>query len=1078
MPTINILSPKSIVRLCHAIILSYLFIATNKAIIVQAANQQNSASATPISKRFIELNRPQEGGIKVESNESYYLSLRNGEFAQIKVTQLGIDLEVTLFDPEQEKRVTINNNIGTKGQEELVFIADKTGDYQISIRAYDKANSDGNYRIELLAARPFTEKDVKVMSAQTYQIEGDIAFANLAKYDDAYQDALEKYQQAAKLFEELGYSTEKGIVLRSLASLYYSGNKYKDAITTYKEAISLLEQSDNDHALASALIGLANVYYNTEEFGQALNYYDRALPIWVTLQDNYGEAYTLGSLGNIYFSIGENLKAIEYHEQAAQLHKIANNQVGEASEKFSLAGVYFTQGDYNEAITYFKQCLETFRATKDQKGEINTLKNLGIALASLNDAQAALDYYSQALTLLADNRSEQANIMLGIGGVYLLLKDYEKALIQDNQALEIYKSLDDIAGQAITLTNVGFIYFNAGDKNKAIEYYKKAYAIFQAATYRNGMAAMLYGLAISYRDLGNINEAQAKISEALKIVDAPGLELNEQTIRTFNFVSLRDFYQLNIDILMQLHKAKPRMGYDAQALAVWEKAKARLFTQTLSNTRTNIIKGISKELAEQERKTQKSLLAKLRYQQKLFSEKVSKKEYQDVCQDIEKIGKQLTTIKQQIINNSPQYAKLIYGDILNIATLQKEILKDDTTLLEYFLGTDHSYLWLINSEGIQSYELAKRDDIEAALIELNSIVTRDSSNTNANIANTVATDEDTQYHTAAIKLSNLLLAPIGALKTTKLIVVADSMLRCLPFNLLTNNVLPTDDNAPKFIPLIDEYSITNIYSINSLIVQYQTLLKRKIAKFTSLAIIADPVLNVDDLRLKNKPTNSILANKVPASIALFQRAAKDVGLITPTKEILPRLSLLEPEIKSISSLISKENYKELTGFAADRNLVINNSLQKYQILHWDNNALIDNRHPEFTGVVFSLINDKGSLQEGFLRARELYNLDLNADLVVLMGGTTRLTLGVKTEALSFLTKGLLYAGSRQVLTTLWPVNDEVRVAFTKRFYEELAMQKTMDTSAALKAAQLSIKADSRWTAPYYWATFVLEGDLR
>jgi CHAT domain-containing protein len=123
-----------------------------------------------------------------------------------------------------------------------------------------------------------------------------------------------------------------------------------------------------------------------------------------------------------------------------------------------------------------------------------------------------------------------------------------------------------------------------------------------------------------------------------------------------------------------------------------------------------------------------------------------------------------------------------------------------------------------------------------------------------------------------------------------------------------------------------------------------------------------------------------------------------------------------------------------------------------------------------------MLDRQGRPLDGFLRAHEVFNLKLGAELVVLSGCRTGLGKEVKGEGLYGMTRGFMYAGSKRVLVSLWDVQDQATAQLMTDFYKELLGPKRSPTAAALRAAQIAIWRDGRWQAPYYWGAFVLQGE--
>ncbi|HYK22706.1 MAG TPA: CHAT domain-containing protein, partial [Pyrinomonadaceae bacterium] len=164
-------------------------------------------------------------------------------------------------------------------------------------------------------------------------------------------------------------------------------------------------------------------------------------------------------------------------------------------------------------------------------------------------------------------------------------------------------------------------------------------------------------------------------------------------------------------------------------------------------------------------------------------------------------------------------------------------------------------------------------------------------------------------------------------------------------------------------------------------------------------------------------------------------------------------------------------------FDASRALATSAEMGQYRIVHFATHGLINNQHPELSGIVLSLVDREGRSQNGFLRLYDLYNLKLSADLVVLSACQTALGKEVRGEGLVGLTRGFMYAGAPRVVASLWQIDDRASAEFMKRFYQAMLVQK-LRPAAALRAAQVSMQNDKRWSQPHYWAAFTLQGEWR
>ncbi len=233
-------------------------------------------------------------------------------------------------------------------------------------------------------------------------------------------------------------------------------------------------------------------------------------------------------------------------------------------------------------------------------------------------------------------------------------------------------------------------------------------------------------------------------------------------------------------------------------------------------------------------------------------------------------------------------------------------------------------------------------------------------------------------------------------------------------------------------------------------------------------MLADPVFSDDDPRVATARSGS--TNNIVSAHAV--RAVTEAGLGD-----LRRLRFSRQEADEIARFTSTDSILEAVDFDANRKLATSAELGQYRSIHFATHGLIDNQHPELSGIVLSLVDEKGQPQNGFLRLYDLYNLKLSAELVVLSACQTALGKEIKGEGLVGLTRGFMYAGAPRVIASLWQIDDRASAEFMKRFYQEL-LGKNLRPAAALRGAQVSMQNDKRWNAPHYWAAFTLQGEWR
>ncbi|HET8676907.1 MAG TPA: CHAT domain-containing protein, partial [Blastocatellia bacterium] len=204
----------------------------------------------------------------------------------------------------------------------------------------------------------------------------------------------------------------------------------------------------------------------------------------------------------------------------------------------------------------------------------------------------------------------------------------------------------------------------------------------------------------------------------------------------------------------------------------------------------------------------------------------------------------------------------------------------------------------------------------------------------------------------------------------------------------------------------------------------------------------------------------------------IKRSASESGLqdferLRFSRQEADQIVRLAPEVKRLAAV----------DFAANRATATSPEMDQYSIIHFATHGLINNQHPELSGVVLSLVDEQGRPQDGFLRLYDIYNLKLQANLVVLSACQTALGKQIKGEGLVGLTRGFMYAGAPRVVASLWQVDDRATAQLMARFYEAM-LGKGLRPAAALRAAQVAMWKEKRWQGPHYWAAFTLQGEWR
>lgn len=908
--------------------------------------------------------------------------------------------------------------------------------------------------------------------------------AALLRQKGQHPQALTTYQQALSVSRKAGDPAREAAVLNNLASFHYQSGETQQALQCFEQATAIFRSLGDRRSEATSLNNLGVIQRLLGHTRKALESYTQSLTISRALADQQAEADTLSNLGTIYQMLGEPQKVLECHTQALAIFQASGNRQREALALNNLGYAYARLGEGQQARRYYDQSLQLARALDNNYIAATVLGNLGILAATAGEYQSAITNYQQALALkraLKDRRGE-AQTAGNLGVAYEKLGELEQALTWHQQALAQLQAVGPRTDEAATLHNLGRTYERMGKVAAALDHYHRALALKQSIGDRQGEGETLLALAQVTGRQGNLAEAVQHAEAAIEIAESVRASVNSQELRTTYFASRQGYYETCIDLLMQQHQRKPAAGYDVRALQIGERARARSLLEILTQARADIYQGVAATLLARKRELQQQIDASESYRTQLLRQGAGKNRIDKTRQELATLLTQYQQVQTQIQAASPRYAALTQPAPLSLAEIQQQILDDDTLLLEYALGDERSYLWAVTKTGLASFALPERATIEAAARQVYALLTarnqRLSSETQQQRQRRIA-QSDTAFLSAATELSRMLIGPIAdRLPGKRLLVIPDGALQYIPFAVLPEPVIgdqlsvageeKRQSPATSHQPLIASHEIINLPSASVLAVMRRERVAHKPAART-LAILADPVFQMDDPRVA---TSAHKRNAQPQELlasASLTRAASETGL-----RQFSRLRFTRLEAERITSLLPAHEYLRALDFSASQEILRRPDLDQFRIIHFATHGLLNNRNPEFSGLVLSLVNEAGAPQDGFLRLHEIYNLKLNAELVVLSGCRTALGRELRGEGLIGLTRGFMYAGAARVMASLWSIDDRATAELMKRMYEGM-LREGLRPAAALHKAQREM---ARTKAPYYWAAFTLQGEWR
>ncbi len=813
----------------------------------------------------------------------------------------------------------------------------------------------------------------------------------------------------------------------------------KAGLTCYERAVPILREVKAEALEGAALTNVGRVYDLLGEPQQALATYKLALGRMRALGDRAAEAWTLNHLGLLHQELGDHPQAVGHLGQSLEIFEALGNRRGQATVLHNLGVVYASLGEWPRAASSYEQALRMRRDLGDRAEEAATLTGLGSVYRAVDRLAEALDAQKKALELKREvgDRLGEGVVLTRLGRTAYKMGDLKGALSFFDQSIELLRATGSLADEAEALRSRGETWLKLGQAGKALESLEPALQRARAAGHRASEAQVEYRLAQANRAVGRGDSARAHAEAAIGILETLRTGIADPDLRAASSEVGHRAYDLHRELLLEAHRADPSAGYDRAALESNERARARTLVELLSEARVDVHEGVDPDLLARRTSLLQRLSAKA--ERALHERPRTPDQKAALEDDREAILRDLDLVEAEIREQSPGYTALTRPQPLAAGDVQA-LLDPGTLVLSYALGEPRGVLWAVTSQGITTFELPGRAEIEAAARRFHE-----------ELSAFDPADRPRQAEHAAA-LGRMLLGPVAdRLKGRRLVVIPDGALEYVPFGALLV------DGAS----VLDSHEVVYLPSASALAVQRRVLARRPQAS-RRLAVLADPVFDPQDAR-------------VVSAGAGRSAAAKAAGTRGTEETAFERLAGSRLEAEAIAALAPPGEAMVALDFDASRARALGDRLSDFRIVHFATHGVIDAERPALSGLVLSRVDRDGKPQEGFLHLHDVYNLRLNADLVVLSGCRTALGKEVRGEGLVGLTRGFLYAGVPRVVASLWRVEDQATAALMTRFYRGLWTE-GLKPSAALRAAQLSLQGERRWRDPYYWAGFVLQGD--
>ncbi|MFK7814516.1 MAG: CHAT domain-containing protein [Maribacter sp.] len=873
------------------------------------------------------------------------------------------------------------------------------------------------------------------------------------------ESAYSKLELALEVAIEIGdYDSQLGILdhMAMSSSYHYDLKKYRETLDKIelrlknKDIASKIQDYEGWQISFESNTG--GYYFKTKEYTKAksifLNIRSRFDSIrsedLVASQADYLSS-TYSYLGTIYKHLGKYDLSEQYYLRNIALIK-ANPVLAEEArsliigEQRLLAQLYALTGRFNEANNYYNKSLEwgkenyskdkiyknhllsTFQKATQNYIEQDSLKKAllfldesqgyliendpfrkealvlyGDVYSGLNEDKKALENYENALRAFAEYRQQKphrdiAEVHGKIAELHLKQKGYQKGLQTIQKAF-------NVAGSNIQINDV-----NQNPKPEQV---------FSKTQLLQLLDIKLQLLRGSYEDSEEAAYHVAILQTSHDLLETFDLLKSEFDSRLDKQFLAEKAYPVFHRLLETAHKAyekDPSSETLQLALNISEKNKGFVLLEALRNAQATQYGDVPTNILEKEAQLRAEIT---NLEKQLFDASEIGNSYSDA---LFKRKHEYFGFLDILKTKYPKYHELKYQNrTLNLATIRKQLLDDNGTLISYTMANNYLYAIVINGSNEDFLKLPFNETAREAIRTFYRTLSSPS----------IKGGEKKIYDLANSLFEKILQEPLENIDSENLTIIPDGELHYLPFDLLQENESY----------LLETKNIGYGNSVTSL------------------------------LELEEKPraeTNNLLAFAPSFSGPVTENLDRQFG----------KLLYNDDEVQKIGTFFDSETL--LTESATLHNFKSNAS--RFNILHLATHASANDEYPDYSYLAFT--NTKDRTQSNILYIKDLYNMALPADMVTLSACQTGIGKLQKGQGMMSLSKGFYYAGAKSLVNTLWKINDKSTVKLMEYFYEGLSQGKSK--TEALRSAKLRyLKStdDELLKHPYYWAAFVVSGDV-
>jgi len=945
---------------------------------------------------------------------------------------------------EQARQVALETNDSTT----YYSLATSITDNLTRIGQYD--NAIATITPSLTTGKPYLEG---LILAKTYRSIGN-ALSRGPGSDETARAYLDSAQSIVATIESSESTYQQSVLYNDIGIIYYQSGDFAETEKYFKAAIATVETLEMDEKVAGMAALLSNnvgaILKIRGANNEAIKYHRKAEDI-----AKKHLADPNGVLGFAYDGIASAIrnsrefseeKALFYYEEALKILRTTGAPTDPVYTMHGIAQIYKNLGNYESSEKVFleaKALSEKHLGPYDAKS-IWSYTNLADLYRIMGQLELSYEYHELTINTLRSlsylTSQPALDSFTELAYFAFLKEDYDEGYEHLNSFETV---LNKLYGDGPAS---GSYYLVAADMLRSVKLYDsamvnvdKALANLQisdspndALVYR-AKRIKSYILGNEYGQTGN-TEVLLKAYEYLLSADSMRSKLKgSQTMlkdQVYNQNNLLQWQKLGFRIAYNLSLEFDKPEYVRKAWEFMEFDKTALLLSNIQKSRNDEQINVPSEILTLEGDLTNSITyyETAKYNARQANDRL---QFDNANKNLLVLSEKQDSLRDILSERYPNYYMARYEfEVRKISDIQSK-MEADELMLNYFLSDTSVFVFEISKSDFElrriKYSLDFVDNVADYVNKLNQP--------------NFKVESAQELQDMGWNISRTILPEYEKLMAYKrLTIISAEFLTSLPFE-----VLPTSQKSE-----VSSFS------------QMDYLIKSHEISYANSATLLD---------IQNSGSASTASNSVVAFAPVFKEALVQESIkYDSSRAGMNELAYTESEIDQLAEYFSTELIKSEEATEQSFKALS----QQHSIVHIASHGLIDANDPLFSKLVFSHY-DQDSLNDGYLYTQELFNMNIDADMVVLSACNSGAGPTAGASIIS-LANGFFYAGSRSLVMSLWTANDQSTATIIGDFYESLAEKSSKST--ALRKAKLNYlnEADNIRSHPYYWAHLVINGN--